>query len=540
MTTSSEHYDYIIVGAGSAGCVLASRLATAGDARVLLIEAGGRDWHPAFHIPKAIKLAMESDRLAWRYETLPFGPVGQTEVWPRGKTLGGSSAINGLVWNRGHAADFDAIERLGNPSWGWETFLPIYCAIEDHELGRSDMRGAGGPLHITIDANHNPVCEAAIASAAEMGLMRVDDVNASDEERIGYTPANIKDGRRVSARAFLRPLRRHRGLDVALRTRAVQVLLDGERAVGVRAHRRNGRVVDYYASSEVILSLGSIATPQLLELSGIGSPRVLEAAGVKVRVDSPNVGERAREQRAVSIQWRLKERLGHNHLLDTPLHQAITGLRYLATRRGPLATVLYDLIAFCKTQPESTRPDAMFVFAPFSIQKDRPIGEALPERSPGASSAGLVLRPQSQGSVHITSSNPYATPAITPGYLTADYDRRVTAAVVHKMRELAAKGPLAELIDHESFPGPSLETDEELVDFALRHGNTSYHTIGTCALGPAEEDVLDPQLRVRGVDGLRVVDGSALPLMAAGNPNAPIMAMAWHAGDLILGRASAD
>jgi choline dehydrogenase len=532
-------YDYIVVGAGSAGCVIANRLVTQGSARVLLIEAGGSDRHPAFQIPKGFKLAIGNERRSWSYPTLPFGPEGQTEEWPRGKTLGGSSAINGLVWSRGGRDEFDAIERLGNPGWGWDTILPIYRAMEDHSLGASEMRGAGGPLRIEISPEPAPLDDEAFASFAQIGLRRVDDVNACDGERIGHTPANIKDGVRFSAaRAFVKPLKGDPRLTVALHTRAVGLVLEGDRAVGVRCHRRGGQVVEYRCGGEVLLALGAIATPQLLELSGIGIPRVLEAAGVRARVAHAQLGERLREHRAVTVQWRLNRDLGYNRLLDTPLRQAIAGGRYLLTRRGVLSLPAYDLLGFCKTEAEAERCDAMLMFSPISIVKDVPIWEAVPESLPGISCVGTMLRPDSLGTTHIRSPDPYATPLLDPGYLTTEHDRRTSAKLARRMRELVTVGPLAELVSRETFPGPEYVADDQIAEHVLTHGNTGYHAIGTCAMGPADDDVVDPSLRVRGVEGLRVVDGSIIPLMPASNTNAPVMAMAWHAADVILGRSA--
>jgi choline dehydrogenase len=527
-------YDYIIVGAGSAGCVLANRLSEDRRIRVLLVEAGGSDRHPSLHIPKALKFALQNRQRSWAYETEPFGPTAKSEEWVRGKGLGGTSSVNGMMWNRGSASDFDSIEQLGNPGWGWNTILPIYKQIEDHQLGASVMRGVKGPLPITMPARSEPVCEAVLRSADRIGLKWMDDPNSSDEERIGYCPGNIRRGMRISAaRAFLRPAMRRPNLDVAMRTSALRLLLEDDRCAGIQvAHR--GASSEIRASRDVILSLGSIATPQLLELSGIGGVTVLESAGVRVRVEARNVGEGLREQRAVASQWRLKPGLGYNEMLSTLPRQLRTGVRYLIMRNGPLATPAYDVIGFCKTQDDSQRPDGMLLIAPFSVAKDEQIAKLSLEFDAGLNIIAYPLRPESTGSVHITSSNPLTPPRIDPGYLSSERDQRITVALLRKIREITATEPLASLVESETFPGPEVLRHNDVIDSALSGGSTAYHTVGTCVMGPNDDDVVDSELRVRGVSSLRVVDGSIFPVMPAGNTNAPILATAWHAADLIL------
>ncbi|MEV1080018.1 GMC family oxidoreductase N-terminal domain-containing protein [Streptomyces sp. NPDC050211] len=527
-------FDYIVVGAGSAGCVLAHRLSEDPGTTVLLIEAGGRDATGLIKMPKGFGKLLGDPRYAWHYPVEPVGPTGRVEHWVRGRTLGGSSSVNGMVYNRGDRADYDELERLGNPGWGWDTMLPVFRRIEDNALGASEVRGAGGPLHISTASRPEPLCEEVIAAGTGLGWRRTDDLNASDDERIGYAMATIKNGQRFSAaRAFLHPVAHRPNLTVAVDTLVTAVVTEKGRAVGVRT-RSKGRQTEVRARREVILSAGSIATPKILQLSGIGPAETLKAAGVDVLVDSPHIGGRMREHRCFVVQHRLRDNLGYNKALSTPLRQGLSGVKYLTTRRGPLAAPAFDVIAFFKSRPEHDRPDAQLLMAPVSLTPEIPGKEPGVEREPGVMGLGYILRPTAEGSLHITSADPEAPLTITANYYGSDHDRTAGTALFRRMRELFETAPISGRITAETLPGPAVREDQEIIDAGLEHGRCGYHAIGTCAMGPAEDDAVDAQLRVRGIEGLRVVDCSVMPTMVSGNLNAPIMAMAWRAADLIL------
>lgn len=528
-------YDYIIAGAGSAGCVLANRLSADPRNEVLLVEAGGQDRHPMFHVPKGGGLLMENDKYAWRYKTAPFGPNQRSEFWTRGKVIGGSSSINGMVYNRGNRGDYDELERLGNKGWGWNDILPVFTSFEDNEFGPSPTRGAGGPLHVSVGRGPDPLCAEIIGAGANAGLRELQDINESDDPRIGYATATIRKGRRVSAAdAFLKPVQRRSNLTVLTHTTVQRLLLEHERAVGIQVKAADGSRAEFRADREIICALGSLNSPQLLQLSGIGPRDVLESAGIAVHLDRPNVGRRVHEHRCFALRFRLKENLGYNRQLSSPRGQAAAAARYLATRKGTLATPTFEVLAFMKSDPDVARVDGQLLLGPFTIPKYQ-AGEPMSiEREPGISCLGFALRPTSNGSVTITSADPDAPLLIEPGYLSSEYDRTVTANLMRRARDLFAQSPIADRIDHEISPGLDVQSDDDLIATALDDGYTGYHAVGSCAMGPSDDDVVDDRLRVRGLAGLRVVDCSAMPIMLAGNLNGPVMAMAARAAEFIL------
>ncbi|WP_418005453.1 GMC family oxidoreductase [Mycobacterium sp. PDNC021] len=523
-------FDYIVVGAGTAGCVLANRLSASAHNRVLLIEAGGRASSPYLRVPKLGSRLFDNPRYVWQHQTIPFGPDGTAELWPRGKVLGGSSSVNGMVYNRGQQADFDELERRGNIGWGWDDILATYRSFEHNTIGMSSSRGFGGELAISVVPDPDPISLATIAAGTRLGMRYLDDLNESDEPRIGLAPATIHNGRRVSAAtAFLNPVRGRPNLRVLTGATAERLELTRGRATGVVIRQGSTSTV-VRANREVVLSLGALGSPKLLQLSGIGPRETLAAAGVPLYLERSHVGRRMRDHRTLVNTYRLNRDIGHNRHLSTMPGKIRSTIKYAATGCGPLAAPAGDVLAFFKTDRDQPRVDGQMLITALTLSGHG--GHV--ERLPGLSCMGEILRPTSEGSVWISSADPDEPLMIDPNYLATAHDRAAAVRVLRTMREVFRQSPIAALVEVELAPGDDVQSDDELLYNAMTQGLTGFHAIGTCGMGPDDDDVVDNQLRVRGIDGLRVVDLSILPIMVAGNTNAPAMAMAARAADLIL------
>jgi len=528
-------FDYIVVGAGAAGSVIAGRLAEDGKSSVLLIEQGPKDLNPLIHVPKGFYFTLKGSRYTSRYQALPVVPGGNPENWTRGKVLGGSSAINGMMWIRGDPADWNTLEELGNEGWNWDVALAAYRAMESHSLGASGWRGADGPLGVSVATAGDVLVESIIDSGVENGWPRVPDVNAVEGDRIGYTPSTIRNGVRTSSyRAFVHHQRHRQNLTVVTRAVVGSLLFDGRRAAGVRASV-GGAVKEFRARHEVVLSAGAVESPLLLERSGIGSAEVLREAGIHLRIESPNVGERVIEQRAVSHQVRVRDGLGLNHRMGTLRGRARESLRYLMTRRGPIATGGYDVVAQFRSSPELERPDLQGIWVPMAVGRIGDSKKWQMKLAPfsGALFLGYQIRPHTTGSIHVRSADPGMAPEIRARFLADPRDRSATSKILDIARTIASTAPFADLVVAEDLPGADISTAEEVIDYALTAGPGMYHAVGSCGMGPDNDDVVDARLRVRGVEGLRVADVSVLPLQLAGNTAAPAMTVGWIAADLI-------
>ena len=538
-----QTFDYVIVGAGSAGSMLASRLSEDPSISICVLEAGPSDWNPYIHIPAGFIKTFYNKRVNWAYSMESSEWTGGRRIYaPRGKTLGGSSSINGNVYNRGQRLDFDNWAQRGNRGWGYADVLPYFRRME-RRIGAGDetFRGREGNLAVTDTEYRHPLCEAFIEGAVQHGIPRNPDYNGAIQEGVSYAQRTINKGRRVSAAtSYLRPAMKRSNLTVITKAHATNILLDGKRATGIRYRKggRNGPVVDVTARREVILSGGTYNSPQLLQVSGIGPADVLSSAGIPVVHELAGVGDNLRDHYAPRFVARVKG--------AETINQSVRGLKLVGevakwalTGKGVLSQSPTLVYCFWRSDETVKTSDLQLTFTPASYNEGV---QGQLEREPGMTVASWQQRPDSHGYVQVRSSDPFEPPLIQPNYLAEESDRRVLLAGMKLARNLLASKPLAPFYDYEDFPGPDVQTDDELLGAARERGTTTFHPMGTCRMGPISDPtaVVDDQLRVHGMEALRVVDASIMPMMLSANLNAASLMIGDKAADLLAGRQALE
>ncbi len=529
----NQSYDYIVVGAGSAGSVLANRLSASGQHRVLLLEAG-RASHPWSRIPIGFAKLIDNPAANWLYESEPEENTGQRKIpVPRGRLLGGSSAINGMVFVRGQAQDYDTWAQLGNQGWSYREVLPFFKKMESYESGTDEFRGRDGPLKVSDLNEHGPLYDALMAAAGQNGIDQNSDYNGAIQDGIGMTQSTIRRGRRMStAYCYLDPARARSNLDIRTDAHTECLLLEAKRCVGVR-YAVAGKLQEARATQEVIVSAGSINSPQLLELSGIGQPERLQNLGIDVRQSLPGVGENLRDHYAPRMLWSVGARGITYNDKGRGLGMVWQALRYALTGNGLLGLPAAPIRAYVRTREGLSSPDAGISVIPFLAED----GYKLAARS-GLTVITHPLRSESTGSIHIASADAKAAPAIRFNFLSAELDGEITVAGMRIVRRLMGAPAMEPLQCEEFAPGPALQSNKELLDWVKENAETTYHPVGTCKMGSDPMAVVDDQLRVHGLQGLRVADASIMPTLTSGNTNAPSIMIGEKAADMVLASAA--
>ena len=535
----ADQFDYVIVGAGTAGCVLANRLTACGKYTVCLLEAGPPDWNPMIHIPAGFMKTIANPSVNWLYQSEPCpGTNGRTIPMPRGKVLGGSSSINGLIFNRGQKMDFDVWAQKGNRGWSYDDLLPYFRRYESYEDSPdASYRGQTGEMTITDLEWRDPLCEAFIKGAESIGIPRNPDYNGAYQEGTSYVQRTSTGKLRMSAaRAFLKPARKRPNLHVITNAHATKILLDGKRAIGVAYNLggANGRPDQVYAGREVIIAGGTINSPQLLQLSGIGSTKLLHDLGIEVKHELAGVGENLRDHYGARLTARAKNINTINELAQGP---KLVGeiVKYFLGRRSILELGPTLVYCFWHSDEMIRNADLQISFTPASYKEGK---QAKLDNEPGFSLASWQQRPESLGYVRARNKNPFEKPQIQPNYLSHEEDRRVLLAGIKISRRLMNTEALAPYFDCEDYPGVHIQNDDELLDVARQRSTTVYHLMGTCRMAPATDPtgVVDDQLRVHGMQNLRVIDASIMPSMPSANLNAAVMMIAEKGADMVLGK----
>lgn len=530
-----DRYDYIVVGAGSAGCPLAERLSADPSRSVLLIESGPADASLFIRMPRGLGLLLNpGSKYIWDYQVETGGNY-PAERWYRGRTLGGSSSVNGMIYMRGAPLDYDGWAEMGCEGWRWRDVLPVFMGLEDHDLGAGPDRGSGGPQRITTHPAGDPLCEAIIGASQEMGVARVADVNATDAVRdggIGYQPSTRWQNQRFSSsRSFLDGARSRPNLHIATETEVLRVEFDGRRASGVRIRDKTGER-SVMAAREIIISAGAIQTPLLLQKSGIGPGALSLSLGIPVVVDAPEVGRNLREHRHADLRLQVRS---HSQNRDLGGWRAgLSMLRYLAGRKGPMTHSAHEVGGFAKSDPSLPHADLQFGLMTVSASSSGKSGDIALDPFPGITFVTYFTRPESQGEVRLTSPEDGAAPYINVNHLSAEIDRQRFVAAFRWNRKLAAQPALKDWVVEECAPSNALQTDEDILINAMSLSGSCFHSAGTARMGSDERAVVDPQLRVRGVSGLRVADTSIMPTLVSGNTNGPAMMIGLRAAQFVL------
>lgn len=530
--TSSETYDYIVVGGGSAGCLLAARLSEDAGASVLLIEAGPRDRNPWLHVPSGFFKTINNPHYDWRYQTEPEPALDNRRIaWPRGRVLGGSSAINGLIYIRGQADDFNDWAQRGNSGWGWADVLPAFRAVEAQARGADEFHGVDGGLGVEDPAVGLELVSRFIQAGEQAGLPLNHDFNGADQEGVGRFQLTTKYGRRSSsARSFLAPAARRPNLRILTGVEADRLELDGTRVTGIHCRSR-GKALFLRSRREIILTAGTIGSTRILQLSGIGDPHRLKTAGVTPTHALPGVGRHLQDHLQSRLVLRLNRRISLNDLTRGPSRKALIGLDYLLRRRGVLSFGASLAGAFARTRLSADRPDVQFHFQPLSLDSyDGGLHDF-----PGATISACQLRPESEGTIFVTSPDPAVAPEIRANYLATERDRITMIEGFRWMRRIASAPALDEIVAEEYRPGAPIESDDEILVFIRKTGSSIYHPSGTCRMGPDPErgDVVDSRLRVHGLAGVRVADCSIMPRLISGNTNAAAIMIGERAAQFI-------